>query len=223
MKDKLRIILFTLLFIIGSASLFIFQLYIQPKINTSIAVIVTRPVEKNQILTEHDVVLVRLPSEAVSNSAVNNISDVIGKKVNVSLPKEVIIVPELIDMYDMNPGPDEVIVPIIRGSIFAANASLRAGDIVKVAFYKEQSSVAHHEDERTSKAPLSLPQPVKVIAARSEAGNMVMDTEEGNINERVTSTDRVGHIELLLSNQEASIVEERIQQGYKVWIMRVEG
>lgn len=239
MREKLRIIFFGMLFLIGSVSLFVFQIYIQPKLNTKEVVIVHSDIPKNQVLTSSDIGVYRISSDGLPKGYLTTTAEVIGKKANVDLPKGIVLTPELIDIYDMNPSSGQRIFPIPRGAIYAVNASLRAGDYVNISLYrlesKEQNQVQspnqggisqevdNQKEEIKKNEVLSLENSVRVIAVRSDAGNMVRDTEKGNTNDRLTSTERIGHLELLLTLDEAKYLETKIREGYQVWASRVEG
>lgn len=244
MREKLRIIIFGMLFLIGSASLFVFQIYIQPKLNTKEVVIVHADIPKNQVLTSSDVGIFRISSDGLPKGYLTTTTSVIGKKANVDLPQGMVLTPELIDIYNMNPFTGQMIFPIPRVAIYAVNASLRAGDYVSISLYRLESreqnqvqspsqegvneqvgnqEVGNQERETNQNQVLSLTNSVRVIAVRSDAGNMVRDTDKGNTNDRLTSTERIGHLELLLTLDEAKYLETKIREGYQVWASRVEG
>ncbi len=238
-REKLRIIIFGMLFLLGSASLFVFQIYIQPKLNTKEVVIVHADIPKNQILTSFDVGIYRISSDGLPKGYLNTTTSVIGKKTNVDLPQGTVLSPELIDIDNMNPSAGEMIFPIPRVAIYAVNASLRAGDYVSISLYRLESreqnqdqslnqgglnqEMENHDEETEDHQLLSLKKSVRVIAVRSDAGNMVRDTDKGNTNDRLTSTERIGHLELLLTFDEAKYLETKIRGGYQVWASRVEG
>ena len=194
MKEKIRIIIFGMLFLIGSASLFVFQIYIQPKLNSKEVVIVHEDIPKNQILTSSNVGIYRISSDGLPRGYLTTATGVIGKKTNVNLPQGTVLTPELIDVDNMNPSAGEMIFPIPRVAIYAVNASLRAGDYVSISLYRlesrEQNQVQslnqegesqvleNHNEETEDHQLLSLKKSVRVIAVRSDAGNMVRDTKK---------------------------------------------
>ncbi|WP_042198317.1 SAF domain-containing protein [Paenibacillus camerounensis] len=63
---------------------------------------------------------------------------------------------------------------------------------------------------------------VTVNYVRSEDNNDVLDSENGNTNNRVTSTGKVATPELKLKKSEGELLGQYLEQGLKLWIVRVE-
>lgn len=232
MKEKLKIALFGLLFLTGSAALFVFQIYIQPTINTKEVLTLRHDVPKYHVLSDSDLLLRRVQSDGLPEGHLTQMNDVVGKKTMMALPEGMMLTPELIDVDELNPTDGQLIVPIPKNAIFAVNASLRAGDWVMVSFYRaelagttitptSQVNDADHFLENVETIGLSLPNPIRVVAVRSDAGNMVKDTEQGNVNDRMTATERISQLELLVTIDEAGYLESIIKDGYQVWVSRV--
>lgn len=63
---------------------------------------------------------------------------------------------------------------------------------------------------------------VTVNYVRSEDNNDVLDSENGNTNNRVTSTGKVAAPELKLKKSDGELLGQYLEQGLKLWIVRVE-
>ncbi|WP_438495601.1 hypothetical protein [Paenibacillus sp. IHBB 3054] len=63
---------------------------------------------------------------------------------------------------------------------------------------------------------------VTVNYVRTEDNNDVLDTENGNNNNRFTSTGKVAAPELKLKKSDGELLGQYLEQGKKLWIVRVE-
>ncbi|MNC67291.1 hypothetical protein D3C75_1177740 [compost metagenome] len=63
---------------------------------------------------------------------------------------------------------------------------------------------------------------VTVNYVRTEDNNDVQDSENGNTNNRFTSTGKVAAPELKLKKSDGELLGQYLEQGKKLWIVRVE-
>ncbi|MNW10398.1 hypothetical protein D3C71_2076070 [compost metagenome] len=63
---------------------------------------------------------------------------------------------------------------------------------------------------------------VTVNYVRTEDNNDVLDSEKGNNNNRFTSTGKVATPELKLKKSDGERLGQFLEQGKKLWIVRVE-
>lgn len=63
---------------------------------------------------------------------------------------------------------------------------------------------------------------VTVNYVRTEDNNDVQDSDQGNTNQRYTSTGKVASPELKLRKEDGQRLKEYLEQGWKLWIVRVE-
>lgn len=63
---------------------------------------------------------------------------------------------------------------------------------------------------------------VTVNYVRTEDNNDVLDSENGNNNNRFTSTGKVAAPELKLKKSDGELLGAYLEQGKKLWIVRVE-
>lgn len=219
MSVKARLWISGAIFLTGFAALVLFNWYLKPVWQSEPAVRMISFVPKNEIITEQHVVLARVSKDALPERVIRDLREVIGKKANADLPAGLVLAPELVDVDNLNPGPGEAIFPLPKEVLFAVNSSLRAKDKVHIYLYRDVQSRPDEMPRKAAGEPFL--RDVRVVAARNDSGNMVMDSEKGNINDRITSTDRIGHVELLLKEEEVSLLREKIEQGFKLWLVRV--
>jgi len=220
MSAKTRLWISGAVFVLGLAALVTFNWYLKPVWQSEPVARLINPVQKNEVITEQDVALVRVSKDALPERAIRDLREIVGKKANADLPAGLVLAPELVDVDDLNPGSGEAIFPIPKEVLFAVNSSLRAKDTVHIYLYRD---AAQSRTEEVPSEPAGEPflRDVRVVAARNDSGNMVQDTENGNTNDRITSTDRIGHVELLLKEEEVNALREKIEQGFKLWLVRV--
>lgn len=221
MSQRGRLWISGAVFVLGFAALVVFNWYLKPIWQSEEAVRTLRRVPKNEVITEQDVVLVRISKDALPERPIRDVREVIGKKANADLPAGLVLAPELIDVDDLNPGPGEAIFPVPKEAIYAVNSSLRAKDLVDLYLYRDPQKDRSEEGQPVEMPPEPFLRGVKVVAARADSGNMILDTEKGNTNNRLTATDRIGHVELLLKDEEVRELRRQIENGYRLWIVRV--
>jgi hypothetical protein len=223
MKGRGQFLLAGLVFVGGLALLFGFQAYIKPQLFSKEVVQVTDALARNATVTVKDVSLVRVDSAAIPEHAITDVDQVIGKKTNVELSVGMMLTRELVDVEGLQPDASEGYFPIPKTVIYAVNGSLRARDEVDIYLMHTASSLSSGKDRQTPDAPAGEPliKRVKVVAVRSEAGNMVMDTDRGNTNGRVTSTDRISNVEVKITNDQGATLKRWMEAGYLLWIVRV--
>lgn len=222
MKDRWKLILAGLVFAGGLALLFVFHGVVKPALFTQEVVRVAAALSRNETVTASAVVRARVASEAIPDHVLTDISQVIGKKTNVDLPVGTILTRELVDVENLQPDAAEGYFPIPRTAIYAVNGSLRARDEVDI--YVMHANAQAGDIKRESMiAPAGKPllERVTVVSVRSDAGNMVMDTDRGNTNKRVTSTERISNVEVKLAEEQGIVLKRWIEAGYVLWIVRV--
>lgn len=143
----------------------------------------------------------------------------------MNLTDGVILTESLVDVDDLEPGPNEGIYPIPKEAIYAINGTLRSRDKVDIYLVKDRTK----EQKSASSDVIEVPSvdsafltAVTVNYVRTEDNNDVKDTENGNITNRTTSTGKVSVPELKISNENAKQLKQYLEQGDKLWIVRVE-
>jgi hypothetical protein len=216
MQTKIRMMISGMLFIFGFAALILFQVY-APEWKTRDAVRMLRFVPEYESIGNADVEIIRVPAKWLPKNYIANPQEIVGKRANVDLTERTIPASPMIDIEELAPKPGEVIFPIPHTAIYSTNASLRAGDKVDVFLFRSDRKGSGDFSQLSGDAFITN---VKVVAARGNAGNMVRDTKEGNTNDRLTATDSISHVELLLSETAAANLKQQIESGNLVWLVR---
>jgi hypothetical protein len=228
----MRIILSLLVFLLGSSGLVYLYLY-GPKLDSREVVVAAEYIGEHQIIQAAHLQMVRLPSQAIPNRAIRDPKEVIGKVAKGVLPAGAFIYPEWIEEDGFYPKDGEILLPINTSSIFAVNLSLRSKDKVYIAFFKraQNQSVTQTAVETIDLDQIQIPiekaddpfvlRDVKVAAVRSSSGNMVVDTQNGLSNNRLTTSETIGSIELIVTEYDAQIIKDKLEHDYTLWISRM--
>lgn len=228
MNPKIRTLLSLVVFLFGASGLVFLYVY-GPQLDTKEVLLAATTIGENQIIEANHIQISRMPSRAVPDHALVNPADVIGKVSKGVLPRGAYIYQEWVEDNDFYPKEGEILLPIPTSSIFAVNSSLRAKDYVHIAFFKRQSTTQHTEVIDLDQTPIPIDraddqevlQNMKVAAVRSSAGNMIFDTETGQSNNRLSATETIGSIELIISEQDAALIKQKLEQGYTLWVSRL--
>ncbi|WP_342564678.1 hypothetical protein NST84_05825 [Paenibacillus sp. FSL R7-0345] len=238
------LILFT-----GFGGLLGYDLYFKPYVLSQTVVKIKAAdggfIPKNVQLQQSDLYLDSVQTKDIPSGVITQFSQVKDKITNVNLMDGSILTSSLVDVSDLEPQADEGIFPIPKEAIYAINGSLRSRD--KVDIYLVEGDKADRAGSRSADSGSSL-QPsgaavpgndsvnaeaaaparkvflsgVTVNYVRSEDNNDVLDSENGNTNNRVTSTGKVAAPELKLKKSDGELLGQYLEQGLKLWIVRVE-
>lgn len=205
---------------------------------------------KNHELTAENLYLDSVQTKDIPAGVVRSLDQVKQKITNVNLTDGSILTDSLVDVSELEPQQDEGIFPIPKDAIYAINGSLRSRDKVDIYLVEGDSpakerrgyspaaaaSVATPRGGQASDAS-SLPEAevppeiparkvflsgVTVNYVRTEDNNDVLDSENGNNNNRFTSTGKVAAPELKLKKSDGELLGAYLEQGKKLWIVRVE-
>jgi len=205
---------------------------------------------KNYELKSGDLYLDSVQTKDIPAGVIRSIDQVEHKITNVNLPDGSILTESLIDVNNLEPKPDEGIFPIPKEAIYAINGSLRSRDKVDIYLVEGDSPATDRTVGKSPVAAASgasgglagsgqataadgVIQPavparkvflsgVTVNYVRTEDNNDVLDSENGNNNNRFTSTGKVAAPELKLKKSDGELLGQYLEQGMKLWIVRVE-
>ncbi|MCL6601480.1 MAG: hypothetical protein K6T94_01275 [Paenibacillus sp.] len=226
------LILFT-----GFGGLLGYDLYFKPYVLSQTVVKVKveegKLLPKNYELQESDLYLDTVQTKDIPSAVITEISQVEHKVTKVNLTNGSILTESLIDVSELEPSRDEGIFPIPKEAIYGINGSLRSRDKVDVYLVKEEKLKGNVQVEG-GPTVLGEPDPLDLLGqqaflinvtvnyVRTEDNNDVLDTEHGNNNNRITSTGKVASPELKLKKSDGQQLKQYLEQGYKLWIVRVE-
>ncbi|WP_410513884.1 hypothetical protein PaeBR_05540 [Paenibacillus sp. BR2-3] len=226
-----------LILITGFGGLLGYDLYFKPYVLSQIVVKIKVEegtfLPKNYELKPSDLYLDSVQSKDIPFAAIREISQVEYKITNVNLTNGSILTESLVDVSDLEPTENEGIFPIPKDAIYGINGSLRSRDRVDIYLVegeKPQSNVDSSADSPAQSDSTGLDLPgqkaflsgVTVNYVRTEDNNDVQDSENGNNNNRFTSTGKVASPELKLKKSDGQILKQYLEQGFRLWIVRVE-
>ena len=215
-----------MIFLLGIGGILFYDRYYVPVIMSEnvVKIKVDQEIQflpRNYTLKEDDLFIDKLPSEHLPKGYLTSIDQAVGKVLNVNLTNGTILTDTMIDLDDLTPAAGEGIFSIPSDAIFAVNGTLRRRDRVNVYLITDPRSRSRTENVEQESSTTFLNN-VQVAYVRAANNNDVRDTEEGNINDRITSTAQVAHIEVILTEQQGIELKKMIEQGYLLWIVRVE-
>ncbi|MNO72527.1 hypothetical protein D3C76_634780 [compost metagenome] len=233
----------SLILITGFGGLLGYDLYFKPYVLSRTVVKIKveggELLPKNYELKASDLYLDSVQTKDIPSGVITEIAQVEHKITNVNLTNGVILTASLVDVSDLEPLEDEGIFPIPKDAIYAINGSLRSRDKVDIYLVqgdqeKRQAALGSNkekiENEELMKEQSLLNDPEKQIFlsgvtvnyVRTEDNNDVQDSEKGNNNNRFTSTGKVATPELKLKKSDGQRLGQFLEQGKKLWIVRVE-
>ncbi|MEK3687257.1 SAF domain-containing protein [Paenibacillus sp. FSL R10-2736] len=174
---------------------------------------------KNYELKPGDLYLDSVQTKDIPAGVIRSLDQVERKITNVNLTDGSILTESLIDVSNLEPQQDEGIFPIPKEAIYAINGSLRSRDKVDIYLVEGDSPSKNQPALPGRKVFLSG---VTVNYVRTEDNNDVLDSENGNNNNRFTSTGKVATPELKLKKSDGELLGAFLEQGKKLWIVRVE-
>jgi len=203
-----------------------FKPYVLSKTVVKIKVASGEFLPKNYELTASDLYLDNVQTKDIPSNVITDIAQVEHKITNVNLTNGSILTASLVDVSDLEPQQDEGIFPIPKEAIYAINGSLRSRD--KVDIYLVEGEQEKQGDSLSADISPIVPNKqvflsgVTVNYVRTEDNNDVLDSEKGNNNNRFTSTGKVATPELKLKKIDGQLLGQYLEQGKKLWIVRVE-
>ena len=218
----------SLVFLLGVGGLLGYDLYYKPYVLAQpvlkIKVSNGQYLPKNYQIQKSDIYLDSVETKDIPADAITNYDDVINKIANVNLTDGMILTRSLVDLNDLEPKENEGIYPIPKDAIYAINGSLRSRDKVNIYIVSESATKINGnvDDPIVPEEEDAIFKGITVTYVRTEDNNDVLDTEKGNTNKRLTSTGKVSYPELKMTNEDGQVLKGYLEQGKKLWIVRVE-
>lgn len=217
-------LLATLIIIFGLGGQLLLSLWIEPKVFNKDVVKVkadSSGIAEYTELTAADLYIARVPNSEVPDHAFETIDNLVGKSTIVKLTDGMILTETLIDVNKLLPQVGEGVYALPKDAIYAINGSLRANDSVKIDLVIPSESRLNAENPIEPVSETFI-EKVKVAYVRTDSNNDVMDTEDGKTTDRRTSTGKVSYPEVLLTDEQGKALKDKLEAGYKLWIVRVQ-
>lgn len=214
-------VLATLIIAIGLGGQVAWSLYIEPTVFSKEVVKIKADREGIPEYTEltPDLLYVdNVPSKDVPRGAFTSVDQLAGRSNLVVLRDGMILTDSLVDLNALQPLTGESFVSLPKDAIYAINGTLRAKDLVDIMLV---SPLQQSMDVQLDQIPGVFMNGIKVAFVRTEDNNDVNDTPEGKSTNRQTSTGRVSYPELVMNNEQRTELKQKIEEGYKLWVVRV--
>lgn len=221
MRFRWQLLLALTILVVGVAGQISYDFYFRPYVLAKKVLVAKSDIPQNKLITDDDLVYKSVPNELVPREAIVDPATVVGKAAIVSITKGSPLTLTMVDVDNLHPKEGEVIFPVPKDALFAVNGSLRKRDLVDVSLFREFVEYYEGTDELKPHLPEPIIERVPVVFVRTEDNQSVKDTEQGDTNQRETSTGRVSNVELLLTKEQRDMLIEKISEGYKIWITRV--
>lgn len=214
----------TLVILLGLGGQLVLSLWIEPNVFNKEVVKIkadAQGIAEYTVLKEEDVYLATVPNSEVPKHSFSSIDLVVGKSTIVTLTDGMILTDTLIDLNQVQPNAGEGVYALPKDAIYAINGSLRANDTVKIDLIIPAGAKKDSEEAIASIRETFL-EKVKVAYVRADDNNDVRDSEDGKTTDRRTSTAKVSYPEILLTDDQGKALKEKLEAGYKLWIVRVQ-
>lgn len=211
-----------LIIVLGLGGQLALSLYIEPKVFSKDVVKIkadSNGLPEYTELSAENLYVDSVPSGDVPTGAFSSIEDLVGKSNVVNISDGMIVTKSLIDINKLQPKEGEGVYPIPKDAIYAINGSLRANDSVNISLVLP--STAATAEMTLPAIPDAFIEKARVAYVRTDDNNDVMDTQEGKNNDRRTSTGKVAYPEVLLTEEQGEALKQKLEAGYKLWIVRV--
>lgn len=212
MKKYLNALLSIGLVIIAVGGLFVWDFYLDKRLNTKEVVVAVRTLDKNSILTKEDLKFERLRIEQIPDSAITNPNEVIGRETAFVISKGLPLVTYLIDFEGVVPNDNQLIVPIPKDWVVSVPGSLRRKD--KVNLFEIPNKDIKDLNYKLSKNPLLSD--IVVAYAKDSSNQEVKPTKNDQL--RIDATGIISDLELVLTYDQLDMLKSKALEGYKYLI-----
>lgn len=206
--------------VIGLGGQLFLSLWIEPNVFNKEVVKVksgSYGLPENSTLKAEDLYIAKVPVNDIPDDAFLSVEPLIGKTTAVKLTNGMIVTEALVDINKIKPQAGEGVYALPKEAIYAINGSLRANDVVNIRLVAIPN---HLNEEGLQPIDGIFLKDIRVAFARADDNNDVRDSTEGINNDRKTSTAKVAYPEVLLSDAQGEELTNKLQEGYKLWIIR---
>lgn len=240
--------IFGLLYLlVGIGLIMAWNFYLEDRVNTVVIVKAKTDIQKDEILSDANIMLVRENREKLISDVLTeeNYQSLLGKEAAQYIPKNSQINASMIDFFGVVPNADQEIVAIKDDWIYSMPGSLRRKDRINIYLvepeknqYETYNSYSYGynteiqandnsyeiQDDLQEDVSLDLedyPMPIDepilrdiVVAYAKDNANREVKSDE----ERLDATAIIGGLELVLNQEQRTLIKNYVLQGYKFWI-----
>lgn len=253
MKKFLQPLISIFLIISAVGLIFLWEFYLNDRLNMTSVVVAAKDIEKNQVIKNSDVKIIRIKSEQAVEKPFENPKDIIGLETSQYVAKGNQFVEAMLDRYGLEPNDNQLIYSIPKEWIYSSPGSLRRKDRVYIyAIYDTNRGISPNQPQRASGLPEerqtiltgaagqnpgavgqnpvaagqnigaavenpAVSEPVLknlVVAYAKDSSNQEVKPAV-NSEKRLDATGAINNIELIMTQEQYSILENKYLQGYK--------
>jgi hypothetical protein len=190
--------------------IFLWEFYLNDRLNTTSVVVAAKDIEKNQLLRDSDIKITRIKSEQAVEHPITDPSAIIGVESSQFVAKGNQFVDAMLDRYGLEPNSNQLIYSIPKEWIYSSPGSLRRKDRVYIyAIYDEK--------RKLDGAILTVSEPILknlVVAYAKDSSNQEVKPAT-NSEKRLDATGAINNLELVMTQEQYSIIEKKYFEGFK--------
>lgn len=222
--------LISILLIMGAAGLvFLWEFYLNDRINTTPVVVAAKDIEKNQVIGSTDIKIIRLKTELAVDQPITDPKLIIGLETSQFVAKGNQFVEVMLDRHGLEPNSNQLIYSIPKDWIYSSPGSLRRKDKVYIyAIFDEKRKLngvpSDRQDSlRGSQTVINNTQSPEV--RQPLLGNLVVAYAKDSSNQevkptvnsekRIDATGAINNLELVMTQEQYTILENKYLDGFK--------
>lgn len=214
MRKFIQPLLSILLITLSAGLIFLWEFYLNDRLNTTSVVVAAKDIEKNQVIKNSDLTIIRIKSEQAVNHPIIDPKQIIGVETCQFVVKGNQFVDAMLDRYGLEPNSNQLIYSIPKEWIYSSPGSLRRKDRVYI--------YAIYDDNRNLNGGIL---PDRQIASEPILKNLVVAYAKDSSNQevkpainsekRLDATGAINNLELVMTQEQYSILEKNYLDGFK--------
>lgn len=214
MKKFIQPLISILLIIVSTGLIFLWEFYLNDRLNTTSVVVAAKDIEKNQVIRDSDVKIIRIKSEQAVEHPITDPKYIIGLETCQFIAKGNQFVDAMLDRYGLEPNSNQLIYSIPKEWIYSSPGSLRRKDRVYIyAIYDEKRKLKEEisPDRQIASEPILKN---LVVAYAKDSSNQEVKPA-ANSEKRLDATGAINNLELVMTQEQYSILERKYLDGFK--------
>lgn len=218
MRKFLQPLISIVMIVFAVGLIFLWEFYLNDRLNTTAVVVAAKDIEKGQVIKNGDIKIMRIKAEQAVEKPFKDPKEVIGLETSQFVTKSNQLVEAMLDRYGLEPNDNQLIYSIPKEWIYSSPGSLRRKDRVYIyaifdAKNRAMASSQPLEDVQHPEATGPILQELVVAYAKDSSNQEVKPAV--NSEKRLDATGAINNIELVMTQEQYSTLENKYLQGYK--------
>ncbi|MGX5188126.1 SAF domain-containing protein [Streptomyces avermitilis] len=234
MKTVMIVVLAVAIMAMGPVINLVWYYVIEPKLGTKNVVVMTKKVERGNVITDQDVKTLTIKEELAIDNAITDLGQVIGKEVTRDIKEREMISPEMIETKHLYPKEGEWNMPLPDSWIMTQPSTLLRGDRISLFPLKDEKTKKNEEEsnqQNTVKPDLlnkvTANEAIEVLGADTEEKlkNIVVSYAKNNSQEVTTTDNRKNltavpnKLELVVTEEQRKLISNYAMNGFKFLVV----